>query len=1366
MADLHACPTGDDLRKLLTGTYAGPDPDATREHVVGCPDCTYRAESLLKTDPLLADLRAAHRVGASGPAKTLVAELLRRGKRGPAAPGPDTSFLGPPAPDTPTDLGSLDRYRVVQLLGHGGMGMVFRAIDPTLRRTVALKVILPKYAGNAGLRQRFLEEARATAAVRSPHVAEVYDCGVWQGVPFLTMELLAGQTLDKRPRPMPAEAVRRIAFGIAKGLSDAHRAGMIHRDLKPGNIHLGTDARTGKPTVKLIDFGLARPVERTTEVTKAGELLGTPAYMSPEQARGKPVDNRTDLYSLGVILFQLTTGNLPYEGASEGVMAILTELATPDPLPAVRTVVPDLPAYLADLIDRLLAKKAADRPASADEVLAVLKAGPASAAEGSAAATPAVSTPYLAVPDASLPFAPESVTESVPPAAGTTTAAYVPAPASVPAGTTTAPYVPAAPETVPAAPTAQEETLPFQDIAAAPTAVPATTVPPTVAVPPPRPRPVWLLPAACVGLVVGGLLLGFALGAFKAGPAPTPAPAPAVEFVLVLQFPPTNLEVLIDGEAAKVEADADPGRARVRVARRSFALKVRRAGVVVADERVEIPADRRGAVAWVHKPVERPAPPPPVVEPDPRPAPGPSRPFPNPRPPIGRTPPPPVPPFVPPSRSHAVVGGTWERTTDELFLAKTGLDKTSTLLMGEPEWTDYDFALEFFRTGRAKTELGLCFRTSDAERYVLNLASADNKGVMLVHWNGTARSEVANAGFVVKPNAWYAVVVRVRGPRVEFLIAEAGRVPQPLLTATGLAVARGNVGLLAFESGYRFRDIKVTTPTGQALWTGLPDVSRVARLPAHLDWTPFVPPAGHKAILDDNLATDWMTEPADSGPWVMVNNAAVSATAADFRKRTYLLTKKDYADYRLRFEFSGDDFASHGGVVVRGVPGEQLKHATGQRLLDHPLVRLTCGLKFDDPNGMGHWLADDGRTPAGRFAAAATDQWHPVEVVVVGDACTVELDGRLLTEIKLDRAARVPPGFAAGLARKAGRVGFLVSGGTMQFRNVSVQEVARPDPAVAAKPPAPAPPPAPVVPPMAGDPFTEGSTWRGVKIIDTGTGAGTTSFYELRIESRTGNAFAGAVVDKGPATRELVVTGKVGGGKIEWKEADRDKRDHATTVTGAIADGMLTLDTAGSFGPAGTNKGRAKLCRDRGAGNVFDDFYPIFNGRNIETWWEPHPDHRDGWAVTPTGTLVGRGKGPAHLYTKLDFENVHVWCRVRVNDGGDAGVLARTPFGPGPGGVPEGYEAQVATSRAKEPAGSLLRVAEVKAVGSVPVKADEWFDLELIVQGNRQTVRVNGKETADVRDIKPLSKGRIALQARDAKTTVEFAMIAVRELKP
>jgi urea transport system substrate-binding protein len=280
----------------------------------------------------------------------------------------DLSFLSPPL--APEELGWLGHYRVLELLGQGGMGAVFRAEDTHLLRPVALKVILPKFAANLGARERFLREARACAGIKNDHVVTIYQVGQDREVPFLAMELLQGQTLEDRLRkegPLPLAEVLRIGREVAAGLAAAHAQGLIHRDVKPANVWL--EAPGGR--VKLLDFGLARVAGARSGLTGTGDVVGTPDFMSPEQARGRELDLRTDLFSLGGILYAMCAGVKPFHGNT--AMAVLTSLAVDTPQPLVE-LNGEVPAPLDELVGRLLQKDPADRPASAAEVSGALAA--------------------------------------------------------------------------------------------------------------------------------------------------------------------------------------------------------------------------------------------------------------------------------------------------------------------------------------------------------------------------------------------------------------------------------------------------------------------------------------------------------------------------------------------------------------------------------------------------------------------------------------------------------------------------------------------------------------------------------------------------------------------------------------------------------------------------------------------------------------------------------------------------------------------------------------------------------------------------------------------------------------------------------
>jgi serine/threonine protein kinase len=278
----------------------------------------------------------------------------------------------------PGELGRLGPYRVFEVLGAGGMGFVYRAEDTQLQRPVALKVLKPHLAEDAEARQRFLREARAAAALKNDHVVTIYQVGEDQGVPYLAMELMEGMGLDqwlKRGARPTLGDVLRIGREIAAGLDAAHRRGLIHRDIKPGNVWLERIAdpsgQSATVRVKVLDFGLARVAGDDVRLTQTGAVLGTPSYMSPEQARGEHLDQRSDLFSLGSVLYTLCTGLAPFRG--ETTLAVLTALAVDTPQP-VRDLNPTVPSALAGLISRLLAKAAADRPATAAEVIAELRA--------------------------------------------------------------------------------------------------------------------------------------------------------------------------------------------------------------------------------------------------------------------------------------------------------------------------------------------------------------------------------------------------------------------------------------------------------------------------------------------------------------------------------------------------------------------------------------------------------------------------------------------------------------------------------------------------------------------------------------------------------------------------------------------------------------------------------------------------------------------------------------------------------------------------------------------------------------------------------------------------------------------------------
>ncbi len=270
-------------------------------------------------------------------------------------------FLSPST--RPDSLGRIGHYEVLQVLGKGGFGIVFRAFDDVLQRVVAVKVMAPQLAATSPARKRFLREARTSAAVRHENVVQVYEVAE-QPLPYLAMEFIPGETLQQkldRSGPLEVSEVLRIGRQIAEGLAAAHATDLIHRDIKPANVLI-----EGGPQqkVKITDFGLARAAADAS-ISQSGIIAGTPMYMAPEQALGHKLDQRADLFSLGSVLYQMAAGRPPFRANS--TVAVLKRVADDTPRP-IREIIPETPQWLCDIITKLHAKNPDERYQSAREV--------------------------------------------------------------------------------------------------------------------------------------------------------------------------------------------------------------------------------------------------------------------------------------------------------------------------------------------------------------------------------------------------------------------------------------------------------------------------------------------------------------------------------------------------------------------------------------------------------------------------------------------------------------------------------------------------------------------------------------------------------------------------------------------------------------------------------------------------------------------------------------------------------------------------------------------------------------------------------------------------------------------------------------
>lgn len=372
-----ACPDPEAIRDLLNGSLSETEQAELSSHFDLCPTCQKTFDSEATGPRFLGDV-ARLCSDADWQQNTPTLDRLLRDIPQQLSDAADEASVTSWSTEAVADfldasenadhIGRLGTYEIVEVIGRGGMGIVLRGIDSRLNRVVAIKVLAPELASNPNARRRFYREGQAAAAaVSHDHVVTIHAVDDHERLPYLVMEFVAGESLEeciRRTGALPIESILRMGRQAALGLAAAHEVGLVHRDMKPANILL----ENGIQRVRITDFGLARATDDVS-MTQTGTVSGTPLYMSPEQAGGETIDHRSDLFSLGSVLYAMCTGRPAFR--AQTTLAVIKRVCEDSPRP-IREVNPDIPQWLVDIIDRLMAKQPDDRIQNAAELAELL----------------------------------------------------------------------------------------------------------------------------------------------------------------------------------------------------------------------------------------------------------------------------------------------------------------------------------------------------------------------------------------------------------------------------------------------------------------------------------------------------------------------------------------------------------------------------------------------------------------------------------------------------------------------------------------------------------------------------------------------------------------------------------------------------------------------------------------------------------------------------------------------------------------------------------------------------------------------------------------------------------------------------------
>ena len=382
LTPIKNCPDSNELENFLLGKLSPTESQSFETHLSDCTPCLETLRSIKASDTLTEMTQKAWPQPATQEQEAesqfvrrlidRVSQIAAPKQEGHLESNTDTDRAAEvqrllEASEHESDLGRLGQYRIVELLGAGSSGVVYKAIDELLDRTVALKILRPSLGTAA--RVRFIAEAKATAAINHANVITIFNVGDESSLAYIAMEWIPGQTLEQllvSHQSLPIESVKKLGKEIAAGLQAAHQRNLIHRDIKPANIWIADDGSQAK----ILDFGLVRVNDENPQLTCTGMIAGTPCFMSPEQSRGGELDHRSDLFSLACLLYQSLTGQLPFH--ANNALATLQAIQRDRPIPPSE-LDPNIPADLSDLVMCLLEKSPAHRPDSASEVMNALE---------------------------------------------------------------------------------------------------------------------------------------------------------------------------------------------------------------------------------------------------------------------------------------------------------------------------------------------------------------------------------------------------------------------------------------------------------------------------------------------------------------------------------------------------------------------------------------------------------------------------------------------------------------------------------------------------------------------------------------------------------------------------------------------------------------------------------------------------------------------------------------------------------------------------------------------------------------------------------------------------------------------------------